>query len=179
MTKRTRAELAAERAQNAGVYAVLDKVPFEGAPLQAVPSDATADDLRAEVERGEPEQAIRTEDAVELEFGSANHGSGTLIVGTRKLYFWNDTDKKGISIDHKKIIMHAIVSDATQFGAPCIYCQLDTDGIDDEGDDETNAEESNDAPDYNEMRIIPKNADNCAPFVMRHPLGTDARGASQ
>ena len=51
---------------------------------------------------------------------------------------------------------------------------------DEDGDDEANAEEDNDAPDYNEMRIIPKNADNCALFSgCVASVSTDARGASQ
>lgn len=160
MTKRTREELVEEAAVRAGLYEPLTQLPFDLDAPTFVDADTPLDDLRADLETGQPELVISLDRAVELHIGGANRGSGVLVVGTRRVYWWNDALSKGFSFDHKRIIMHAIVSDATQFGAPCIYCQLDTGaagGDEEEAGEEGSADRS--LSDSSDMRLVPKSED--------------------
>jgi hypothetical protein len=73
-------------------------------------------------------------DGVELAFSaeSAKEGRGELIV-TSKRVLWIAAEK-AYDFDVPYIILHAISRDPESYPDPCIYCQLDVDGDDEDND---------------------------------------------
>eukprot|EP01098_Paradermamoeba_levis_P009772 TRINITY_DN4089_c0_g1_i2.p1 TRINITY_DN4089_c0_g1~~TRINITY_DN4089_c0_g1_i2.p1 ORF type:complete len:191 (-),score=73.29 TRINITY_DN4089_c0_g1_i2:245-817(-) len=72
----------------------------------------------------------------------SSEGKGKLFVTTRNVIWLSEEDKsKGFSLDFHFISIHAISRDTQFFAHPCIYCQLDVRGGEEEEEEEEEGEE--------------------------------------
>jgi len=84
---------------------------------------------------------------VELSFTNTKSiGSGQLFI-TSKRVIWIGSDN-AYDFDVPYIVLHAITKDAESYSKPCIYCQLDCDEPEEEGDA------------MDEMFLAPENEDD-------------------
>lgn len=72
---------------------------------------------------------------IELKFDESQ-GEGSLVI-TSKRVIWIAKSDNGANFDFdvRYIVLHAITRDVDSHPKPCIYCQLDTDGDEDECDE--------------------------------------------
>ncbi|KAK1444625.1 hypothetical protein BgAZ_105310 [Babesia gibsoni] len=79
------------------------------------------------------EQLYKVYKDVTLKFDESNHGGGTLYLTTgRMVWIPSDTKEVSYGIPYIGVVLHAISKDKSLWATPCIFIQLEGDGVENE-----------------------------------------------